>query len=901
MSTTPPTRIGKYDVTGVLGRGGMGVVYRASDKHLGREVAIKTITEGFAGSPEMLQRFYQEAAKTGKLNHPNIVTVYNLGEQEGFPYIVMEYVEGAALNQLIHAARPLSLVSGLHVIEQVCSALAYAHRNDVIHRDVKPANVIVQPDGVAKLLDFGIASQQKQERGLTRVGTVVGTIDYMAPERLRDHAFDGRSDIFSAGIMLYQLLTGRLPFTGEGFTLMQKLLNERHPPLSNFLHDYPVALETIIDRALAKEPDARYGSADEMAADIHAVAEEVRKGQVLELFQQAQLLVQGQEYTKARQILLRVTKLDRQHTAARRLLVEVQHDLALRQRGERAKELKFRAQAALDEKQFDLALSLLEEALRFDPSSELTEKLESVRHKKLIRESIEEYLQRADDERSRGNLEVAQAIVAKALDLDKEDSRVRAAHIAVVQQVKEAARLTKALELLESARGEMASRNFTAATKLLNDVEQINPGNPELILLLKQAKSGHEQERRRRVIEQLQNELTIATTHEQLTNAAVRVIQALDWMPDEPSLLKLKGQLDRQIRDSEARREVDETVQHCRVLLDSSPEDALRLVQDKLRKFPGNEQLLVLHSGVEEHIANATLQEARTHYLAQAHEAINGRQYWQAVRLLETCQADGIFSDEITELLEFARHEAAQQHRESLVEASFAQAQAFIKKGDYRAVIDLLEPVVEQTNDVSMRALLDKARNQERAWQEKIDTVLESAEDLVRSELFDEALSFLESQTESVSRSARLTERIQVWREMRDREIALIQVVGSAYGALDNLDIDGGWATLQTGLQANPQSPVLKRVQNTFQSRCRVTAEQALSSAVGQARAALEAGDPRSAVDLLGSVSALVGYAALDLQTEWQQLRKKASRAKMLARVGIRPMRSGTAWTNSQG
>jgi serine/threonine-protein kinase len=870
----------------------MGLVYRAFDKHLGREVAIKTITEGFAGDPEMLERFYREAAKTGMLKHPNIVTVYDLGEQEGFPYIVMEYVAGEALDRMIQSARPLPLAFRLKIVEQVCSALAYAHRNDVIHRDVKPANVIVQPDGVAKLLDFGIARQEKQERGLTRTGNVIGTIHYMAPERLRDRAFDGRSDIFSVGIMLYQLLTGQLPFTGEDFSVVQKLLNEKHPPLSNYLHDYPAALDAILDRSLAKDPDQRYNSADEMAAEIYAVAEEVKKSQVLEMIEQAESLVKDQEYTKAREILLQVTKLDAQHTKARQLLVAVQQNLALLQRAGQIRELKFQAEAALHERQYDLAIGHLEEALRMDPSSsELAEMLGSVRGKKLARERIEGYLRQADGARSRGDLEAAQAIIAKALDLDKDDSRVRAAYAAVVQQVEEAARLAKTRQLLDSARSEMGSRRFTAAMKLLSEVEQIDPSNPEVISLLKQAKSGQEQEQRRRVVEQLQNEISVATTHEQLTTAAARVNMALERMPNEPSLLKFKGQLSRQIRDFEARREVDETVQRCRALLETAPHDALQLVRDKLREFPGNERLLVLQSSVEEQLESIKLQESRAHYLAQAHEAINQHQYRQAVRLLETCQADGIFSGEIAELLEFARHEADQQQRESLVEKSFAEAQGLLAKGAYVAAIRLLEPVVQQTGDVSMRALLDKARSQDQALQQKIGNVLNAAQELVQGELSEEAVTLLQSQPELVLQAAPVQEEIRKLRAARDSEEATLRLVGSAYGALDNLDVAGGWATLEAGLQSNPESPLLNRVRETFEERMRVTADEALSSALERARAALAAGDPRSAVDVIRSVSALTGHARLELQGERQRLLKEALRARMLARIGIRRTR----------
>jgi len=218
------------------------------------------------------------------------------------------------------------------------------------------------------------------------------------------------------------------------------------------------------------------------------------------------------------------------------------------------------------------------------------------------------------------------------------------------------------------------------------------------------------------------------------------------------------------------------------------------------------------------------LQESREHFLAQAHEAINQRQYRQAVRLLETCQADGIFSGEIAELLEFARHEADQQQRESLVETTFAEAQGLLAKGAYVAAIRLLEPVVQKTSDVSMRALLDKARSQEQALQQKIGNVLSTAQELVQGALYEEAVTFLQSQPDSVSQAPPVQEEVRKLRATRDNEEALLQLVGNAYGALDNLDGAGGWATLEAGLQSNPESPLLNRVRETFQKRMRVTA-----------------------------------------------------------------------------
>jgi serine/threonine protein kinase len=270
-------KIGKYEITGVIGQGGMGLVYLAEDRAIGRSVAIKTLTQGYIGQSDLLERFYHEA-KAGILQHPNIVTVFDLGDQDGVPFIVMEYVSGQPLDKLISSGRLPSLIERLRIVEQVCSALGYAHRRGVVHRDIKPSNVIVQSDGVVKIIDFGIARVNNSQA--TQTGYVVGTLSYVAPERIMGEPFDGRSDIFAVGIMLYFLLTGRLPFLGEDASVLHKLLTEQHPPLSTYISNYPPVLDAILDRALAKNPKQRYSTAEDFAADLSALIEDLKNNPV---------------------------------------------------------------------------------------------------------------------------------------------------------------------------------------------------------------------------------------------------------------------------------------------------------------------------------------------------------------------------------------------------------------------------------------------------------------------------------------------------------------------------------------------------------------------------------------------------------------------------------------------
>ena len=880
MTAPPIKRIGKYEVIDLLGRGGMGLVYRAFDRQLNREVAIKTVTEGFTGDQEMLQRFYREAAKTGALKHPNIVIVYDLGEQDGFPYIVMEYLSGDPLDKIIQSTQLQPLAYKLKIIEQVCYALGYAHRNDVIHRDIKPANVIVQPDGVVKLLDFGIARQEKTDGHLTRTGHVIGTLHYMAPERLKNEVFDGRSDIFSVGVMMFQLLTGELPFTGD-YNIVQKILNEKYPPLRQFLHDYSPALDGILDRSLAKNPNDRYSTADEMAAEVSSLAHELKKEQVAEWIDRAERLVQQEQFTTARDVLLQLLKVDSQHARARQLIAQVQQNLTLRQRAEQVRQLRKQADEASADKRYDEAIADLQEACSIDPAnSELSDLLETVRQKKRRRELVDGYLRQADAARDRGDLQSAEAVINKAIEVDAEDSRVRAAHSALARLIAEATRQAKAKQLLDNARREIGARHFTAAMEALAEVERVDPSNPELMTLQAAAKSGREQEARRRILEQLQNEVSLASTIDELTRAAHLVDEALERMPTEPLLMKFKGNLARKLREAQIRRRVDEVVLRCRSLMETSPQEALQLVRDELQQVPGNERLLTLQSSIAGHISERSLELSRAEYLTRAHEALSGGRYLEALRLLESCQKEGIASPEISELMDFARQEADQHLKTSQLRGLLRQAQELMTHGSYAAVIDLLTPVANDPSAASLLFLLEDARGRVQAQQRDIDAALRTVAALTDQESYAEAVEFLESQPPSVVGAESVQLSLKRWRAAKEGEQAALQAVGKAYATLDRLE--SGPGTLPG--PSTSESALLARIVPVFTSRRKSAADRQLASALAQAQIAIEGGDRKQAAVTLKSAKAFVDYAASYLQEEWQALLKKADKGKIFGR-----------------
>jgi serine/threonine-protein kinase len=266
---------GRYEVKEVLGAGGMGVVYRAIDRELGEPVAIKTLRpDTVAGDPIALERFKQEIRLARKITHRNVVRTYDLGEVNGLYYLTMEFVEGTSLKALIQSRGRLPVPVTLTVGKQLCRALEAAHEQGVIHRDIKPQNIVVEPNGFLKVMDFGIArlANPPKGKGLTEAGMAIGTPDYMSPEQLSGLELDPRSDLYSTGVVLFECLTGRLPFEADTpWALIAKHLEETPPDPRSINLDVPEALAQVVLRAMAKDRERRYRTAEELHDALAAI------------------------------------------------------------------------------------------------------------------------------------------------------------------------------------------------------------------------------------------------------------------------------------------------------------------------------------------------------------------------------------------------------------------------------------------------------------------------------------------------------------------------------------------------------------------------------------------------------------------------------------------------------
>ena len=875
----PPkvNKIGKYEVLEVIGHGGMGQVYKAVDPTIGRMVAIKKVTSVFSDDPLLLKRFYREAHSTGALQHPNIVTVYDLGDQDGIPYLVMEYLEGDSLEKIIKEQKPFTLTEKLNIMIQACEGLGYAHQRQVIHRDVKPGNVVVLKDGVVKIVDFGIA-QLGNER-FTRTGQVIGSLYYMSPEQIQGLDVDARSDIYSTGVLLFEFIAGVLPFQGKDPTsTLAKILQEPPPLLSNFVQPCPPELDMIIQRALAKDRNDRFTAMEDFIFELQSVQEKLSRDVIAQCLRVAEVSMETRDWTKAREQLRQVLKYDKQHRRANEMLREVQSQIQKQQITEQVGLLRSQAEEALAARRWDDALTLLDQAVRLDgTNSQLIEFRNSVRRSSTM---LTDALRRAERAHSGGDLETAKRAVEEALNVDPSDTTAKALNAILSKEIGERTKRKKLDELLSAARKEITLRHYTSALDLLRQAEAVDGTVAEVHQLMRTATAGREHELRRRALEEACAEIEDLLNRDEYAAACNKADAALQRFPEELGLLKLRSFAEKQ-RDAWTRRLfIERQIANARQLLEAGQlVRAQGVLNDALERYPDDSGLISLLSMVTDAITRqesqrreAERQAAETRryislQISAAAELQRSGQTAQALKKLrdalqhypssQELQAQVLVLEDLLALEQEQRERAEQEARRKRaeVERELANSQQLLGSRQTGQAVLVLEQALRRYPEsqelksqleFAQRRLAVEIAERERAEQEarrqraEIDRERAKIQQLLDARQASRAVAELEQALREYPESEELKSQLEIARqhyaieqaererfeqETRRQQAEIEKEIAAARQLLDSNQTSRALATLEQALRRYPESEKLKSERSVVQGY--VAAEQA--------------------------------------------------------------------------
>jgi serine/threonine protein kinase len=878
MAPNIPSKIGKYDVLGIVGQGGMGVVYKAVDPRLDREVAIKMMTGGFVDDPDLRKRFFREAQSLASLQHPNIVTVYDLGDYEGNPYLVMQYLDGETLDVALANHRNLSFLEKFNIIIQVCNGLGYSHQRFVVHRDIKPANIMLEKDGGTKIFDFGIAHVGDQS--VTKTGQMVGTPPYMSPEQINGKTVDARSDLFSVGVVLYQLLTDHLPFQGDSPAgTFLKILYDPIPPLKTYLPSYPPELDGILERALAKDPADRYHSADEFALDVGHLLSQFRQEVVDRQMREVGPLLERSELQKARDLLLQVLRVDPKHHPATQSLRDVERRIKKEEIGEHVRRLRRQADEALSQRQLEAAQAMLEQALAIDNTDpDLRQHAESVRATIAQARKLREALTSAESAHQDGDLDIAKQAIEEAVQIDPHDTQAKALYRVIQREWLERSRQRQIETYLFQARQHISARKFTDALETLKLADAFDPGAPQIHSLMETATAGLEQERRRKEIEAAVREIESALNSDDYRGACQKAEEALARFPEERTIIKLKALADRQRQIEERRQLVEEQLTLARKLLQVNRNDELLAsLEATIAKIGPEPRLQSLLGIVTENVQRERLERRRSEALQQARELLRNQHYDSAIRTLESARAELKSEPELDDLLQFVKEAAAAEKRRRETEAVAQKARAFVSEQKYDDAIRVLESALQQNTDPDLRIALAETRRAAAEYHEKMETALVSAEKMLQARKFVEAVKLLESQPPAYFRNPSFSTLLESARSQALRMRRVREVIDQSQRLCDNREYLGARRVLDEWRRGNGTEPELDAQDALIEQRRIDAARRTAEKAISDVRHLVSSREYQAGLDKLQAIAELVADLPEAMAKEYRSLRQVAA------------------------
>ena len=710
-----------------MGRGAFGLVYQAWDPVINRRVALKVMSTSVAGNPDLLQRFYREAQSAGSLLHPNIITIYDMGDEGGTPFIAMELVDGRTLEDFVARRTPLPLSLKLLYAVQACRAFDYAHKRGIIHRDIKPGNIMVNKEGTVKVVDFGIA--RVLETSKTQTGTLIGTFSYMAPEMFRGEHATERCDIWSFGVLCYELLSYQRPFSGKSpAALMQSICLQEPPLIGELVPDCPLDLQAAIHRMLRKTDAERFQTMEDVLLELDPIRQRMQAETVSGMIEQGAQLTEKGEFTQAHEVLRQVLQIDSTNLHARALSEIVNLELKRVAIQPKAQQHVVKGRSLLQEGKLQEAKAEAENALhldsRFNPALELQEEIQKeVRRIRLVNDWLRDAKQHVIE----GAPEEAESLLAQVQQADPSN---RELPILLQQVADEKARRQKHSQFAEGwqqARLLWTRQQFQDCIDLLTNLQQEFPNEAEIPRLLETAREDQAEQNKQGKLAEARSLLA----GRRYGDCIALLTKLHREFPNETEIPRL---LDTAREDQTEQLKQDRLAEARTLLASRRYGDCISLLTKLHQEFPTEAEIPRLLDAAREDQTEQFKQDR----LAEARTLLASRRYDDCFALLAKLEQEFPDDAEIPRLLDAAREDQAEQKKEG----KLAEARALLAGRHYGDGITLLMQLQQEFPDEDEIARLLATARQDQAEQKKRDALTE-ARKLLASRHYRECIALL--------------------------------------------------------------------------------------------------------------------------------------------------------------
>lgn len=722
----------------------MGIVYKARDPLIGRLVALKTITGGLAGKPELLERFYQEARSAGALQHPNIVTIFELGKEGDIPFIAMEFLEGDSLEKIVARRDQLPLSKKIGYMAQICSALDYAHKHGVIHRDIKPGNIMLTKDGTVKVVDFGIA--RLVDTSKTQTGLMIGTPAYMSPQLLRGERADAQADIWALGVMLYELVAYQRPFLGDNpAALMWAIISQQPKPLRDVAPGCPAELEEAVGKMLEKEAPLRLQTMEDVLLELDPLYKRLQKDRLGELVAQSQQLIQSNDLQKAQLLLREALHLDSSNAEAKTLLDRVGAEIRRVQTEARAKEQVAKAQALFEAGRLEEAKVEAEVAVRIDTKYEPAKDLAARVKASIDRiKTIQEKLQGAKLRIAEGGLAEADQLLDDVLALDNANQQAQSLRRQIRDETARREKRRKITEGLQQGRALWSQQKHLQAVEILTGLQKEFPGEAEISELLITVRHDQAEQEKQELLAEARNLLAA-----QRYNDALASLESLrNAYPGDAAVRHLTTLIQQEQQTNAKRQRFESELSALRTKVSESQwDEALKRGEQLLKEFPQEFELLELVKFVRGEMQRAEQKRAQDERLKQVRALFDAGSFAQAVKAAEKALAEAPGNVDLKILLEKAQASQKEKEKQEVLEKRIREIKGRINRDELTDAIDLARQTVMTLGaDTDVTQLLHAAEMEltQREKKKEQDKKFEAAKTLVSAGNFAEATRVLD-------------------------------------------------------------------------------------------------------------------------------------------------------------